>query len=316
MASNDACGSPSQSCLKRPALEDRGCSHGLAESNDNNIESLIADVVAQQLAGVQTGIVGALTPMVKNLEKRADKHEKAIAALQSDAEAAKKEREDLKADLSLLRKQLAVADTKPRSKSVGAVPRDPDESDPCLVRLSSANLVALDAVQTSVNALLARAELKPDVAELQGPQLGRNFRLVFIGDDGLASRRARKTSNCLRLANGTWENLLVTRPEGQGQERLFVGLDRSSNEIKKSRSLRFLKESIEKHHPLIQAYKLPRESAIAVSWQIVAELEESSDFGSVSWKAAASSHNINTELVDDSFAKLLEEHAETRRKRL
>ena len=208
------------------------------------------------------------------------------------------------------------SEARPRSKSVGAVACDPDECDRTLVRLSAANLLGFDAVKVSANALLARAELSEDAATLKGPRLGRHFTLESGGEVGGAARRARKTTDCLRLPDGRWDTIHVCRPTGRGNEKLFVGLDRSQNDIKRSRHLKFLSEAIAEEKPGCTQWKLPREGSITVAWQEVAKLEADSDFARAVWTSAAASQNINTSAVDTLFASKLQAAVAARQQRL
>ena len=307
--------SPSKSCLrngtKRSLVEGAATELGLAEERgDDSIDSLLDDIRKEFNAGLkqtETNVIKVVEKHAGAVNKRIDGLEGENRQRKEDHKAIEKRMEAFQAELSDFRKTLAIAEAKPRSKSVGAVARDPDEFDPALVRINAANNVGFDAVQLAANALLARAGLKEDVATLKGPRLGRFFTLEFGGEVGTAARLARKVCDCLRTSSGAWDTFHVARPEGQGIEKMSVGLDRSPNAIKKSRNLRFLKEGIENAYPHLQPFKLQREGAIAVAWQTVVELFPQSNYDTPVWKPAADNHGIDTARVTKDFEERVEE---------
>ena len=223
---------------------------------------------------------------------------------------------DLKSEIGQLRQSLALDAAKPRSKSVGAPRRGPDDRDPTLVRLNAKNLVGFEAVQISASALLVRAGFSDADAKLKGPQVGRFFSLEFGGDESTAARKAKKTADCLRTKEGIWETLIVCRPGQQGNEQIIVGLDRSQNDIRKGRHLRSLLEAVREIHPNMHPWKLPREGVLTVSWQTVAGFVPESNFDKIDWKPAANSQGIDTEKVEVVFENKLAEFAANRNTRL
>ena len=325
----------SKSCIKvgagakRPNL---GPDAGGASSHDDDagdsgdVGALLADIRAEftsGLASTQNNVLKVIEEHATGYNKRLDDTNAKSNFLGSENDQRKSEsavlRQDfdaLKDEIGQLRKTLALEAAKPRSKSVGASTRGADDSDPTLVRLTAKNLVGFDAVQISASSLLERAGFNNADAKLKGPTIGRYFSLEFGGEASTASRRAKKTADCLRSDNGVWESIYVPRPGQQGNEQLFVGLDRSQNEIRKARNLRLLVEAVQATDPALKPWKLPREGVLTVAWQTVAGFVPESNFGRIDWKPAATSQGIDTNKVDESFEKKLEESAESRTKRL
>ena len=308
---------PSKPCLKpgggakRPAV---GPACGDASSNDDasgDVGALLADIRAEFTSGLtstQDNVLKVIEKHATGFNKRLEDANTKLTFLgtenvsrKSESSILRKDFDALKAEVGQLRQSLALDAAKPRSKSVGAPVRDPDHFDPTLVHFNAKNLVGFDAVLLAANALLERAGFSDADAKLKGPQVGRFFSLEFGGDERTAARKAKKTTDCLRTSAGIWETLNVCRPGQQGVEQLNVGLDRSQNERRKGRHLRFLLEAVRETHPALVPWKLPREGVLTVAWQTVAGFVPKSNFDKIEWKPFAASHGIDTGKVDVAF---------------
>ena len=247
--SNGSDASSPKPCLKvgagakRPALGPAG---GGASSNDDvsgDVGALLADIRAEfssGLASTQDNVLKVIEKHAIGYNKRLDDANTKLNFLGSENVQRKAESSTLRKDVDLLqaeigqlRQCLALDAAKPRSKSVGAPLRGPDDFDPTVVRLTAKNLVGLDAVQLTASALLERAGFSDGDAKLKGPRVGKYFPLNFGGEESTAARKAKQTADCLRTKEGVWETLSVCRPGQQGNEQIRVGLDRSQNEVKR-----------------------------------------------------------------------------------
>jgi hypothetical protein len=311
---------------KRPALGPAGGSASADDYVSGDVGALLADIRAEfsnGLASTQDNVLKVIEKHATGYNKRLDDANTKINFLGSENVQRKSESSNLRKDVDLLqaeigqlRQSLALEAAKPRSKSVGAPLRGPDDCDPTLVRLTAKNLVGLDAVQLAATALLERAGFSDGDATLKGPQVGRYFSLNFGGEESTAARRAKKTADCLRTNAGKWETISVCRPGQQGNEQLQVGLDRSPNEIRKGRHLYFLLEAVRETHPALLPWKLPREGVLTVAWQTVAGFVPGTNFDKIDWKPSASSHGIDTGKVEEAFESKMAEFADNRTKRL
>ena len=199
---------------------------------------------------------------------RADVIEADQRKMREDLDHIKSALEVAEGNATELRKLLAVADAKPFTDRSSAPARNPNEWDKTLLWLTAHNLVGLEAVKDLAADLLARAGLKQDVAELRGPNEGKQFRLHFkdVNAD-TAGRRVTQVLGMLR-AGGSWEKCYIDRPTG-GKEQIFVGADRSEIERKKGRALTALATAIAERYPAVKPYKQRREGAITFQWQVI-----------------------------------------------
>ena len=317
--SNGIDASPAKSCLKigggakRPALGPAGGGASSHDDDAGDVGALLADIRAEfssGLASTQNNVLKVIEKHATGYNKRLDDANTKLNFLGSENVSRSSEtsilRNDfdaLKAEVGQLRQALALDAAKPRSKSVGAPMRGPDDFDPTLVRLTAKNLVGLDAVQLAANALLERAGFNDADATLKGPQVGRYFSLVFGGEESIATRKAKKTADLLRTKDGVWETLDVPRPGQQGSEQLSVGLDRPQNERRKGFHLRLLLESVREIHPNVHPWRLPREGVLTVAWQTVAGFVPESNFEKIDWMPAATAQGIDTNKVSEAFGK-------------
>jgi hypothetical protein len=96
----------------------------------------------------------------------------------------------------------------------------------------------------------------------------------FIGSDGLGTRRARKASQLLRRADGTWLDLHARGPTGD--VRLYITEDKSSRQVRVEQAGKKLLGAIKQVHPAMPSMLLRREGAVAIAWKPICKVDFSS----------------------------------------
>ena len=97
--------------------------------------------------------------------------------------------------------------------------------------------------------------------------MARGYRLKFTTP--MAATQAKQLVESLRTSEGpdaTWQKVSVSLPDGETNERILIGLDRSRLETAKSRNLKILLDIIKAKLPNQPIAQLNREAAITKSW--------------------------------------------------
>ena len=94
--------------------------------------------------------------------------------------------------------------------------------------------------------------------------LVRSYRLKFVTAGPTAATQAKQVVESLRSGKGTdavWQEVFVTLPDNETNEKIFIGLGRSRIEATKSRNLKYLLDIIKAKLPGQPIAKLNREAA-------------------------------------------------------
>jgi hypothetical protein len=107
--------------------------------------------------------------------------------------------------------------------------------------------------------------------DIMGPALGRAWRVEFTGADGLGTRRARKASQALRRADGSWLDLHARGPTGD--VRLYIAEDKSMRQVRVEQAGKKLLGAIKQVHPGMPSMLLRREGAVAIAWKPICKVD-------------------------------------------
>jgi len=289
---------------KRPHVEG-DCSGAGDSSGAEDWETKLAECVH---AGIATALPSACSKMgedviqkvpgmLRPIHKKLDHHGSQIDGLGARMVAQENEIKQLRKEVADVRTLVAVEDSEPLATR-GVQQRDPDMFDKTLVRISAQNLVSLEACKAVVAELLAEVCIDPGMVEYKGPDIGKNFRVVFTGEPNTAGRRASKFLGILHGDNG-WRETRVDRPTG-GKERIFFNPDRSDKEIKRATATHKLAALVQEDKLSIKCHKSKRDGTISFNWQKLAQLNDASD--AVVWEPAALENGLDTKEIDKHFA--------------
>ena len=114
------------------------------------------------------------------------------------------------------------------------------EEDTTVIMVSAKQQVPKEAVAAGIQELLDNAGAAPEWTKLEGDALGSRFTLRFMGERGLAERRARKTLGCMRLQAGKWRELVAKQVDGQ-LVALSLGPDKNRRRVAHEIALRRVK---------------------------------------------------------------------------
>ena len=173
------------------------------------------------------------------------------------------------------------------------------------MHLRSKAPVGLEQVQELANQLLKAASIDESAGKLSGPPVGRAFRLQLGGDSQTAARRAKKLVDCRRV-DGKWEDSWIARPGKQGDEKIFVSLDRSANETKRDNNYKSLKRAISDTVPGAEPFKNDRDGII-LCWQPVVRL--GADRITLEWLPAAAEQSLDKSSIEKRYRAILAEYA-------
>ena len=142
-----------------------------------------------------------------------------------------------------LRSQLALDAAIPRVAS-NAMNIDYDrDTDDTILTIRTLAAVAKEAVVEALLPLGVRAGFpKPDWS-VDGPALGRNFKVVFEGSNAVAARRALRFHAAQRLEDGSWVALVVKLPGDGGlgeTTKLWLDMDKNKRQLREQRATKLL----------------------------------------------------------------------------
>ena len=249
------------------------------------------------LQGVVSTQIAEVRSKVDSHGKQLDKHTRELQALSERQVDSANDQKELRAQVEAMRAKLAMeallhlsSDTAPAAAS-----RDPNQFDRTLVRVGSANMVGIDTVRAKVLELLAEAGLTAEDAHLEGPHVGKNFRLHFKDRPDTAARRAKQLLQSLKGPQG-WKETAVERPGNQGSERIYLSADQSEYEGKRNFRTKKLAKIISDSG--IPVAKHLRDATITFQWKLVATI----DGDKIIWDDFAATSKIDTAAVDAAFA--------------
>ena len=251
---------------------------------------------------VATAAVDALRPILPKIESR-------FGYIETEVARNKKELDDkcgaLAKDVQQLKDTLAIREANPFARVLPDA-RDPNASDATLLRLSVKNAVGIDAIKELASTLLDRIQVSAAQAKVTGPGVGKNFRIQFNGEVPAAARRAKKLVDSLRDASGAWEDVTVAKPTG-GTEKVFIGHDRSTNQLACSFNARSLGDVVRDLYPHMDLHVARNSGVISSRWETIAELSKESDFTTIVWGEAADTNSIDKAMVTQRFNGKLQE---------
>ena len=209
---------------------------GELSSMFNKLKAQITDEVRSISETINTKNMGHIETTIraidKNHSKRMDALESEVSDIRSSQFTMQSSHDKLREEVEALRKGLAA------SESSVASNKWIDESQfdrlpaPHVIRLNTESLVSLQSISSMVNLWFADASLEPKHFSIQGgpSPLSRNFRITLKGEEGLASRRATKALDALRLENGAWTELYCKSPNGSST-RAYAGPDKNPKQM-------------------------------------------------------------------------------------
>jgi predicted lipoprotein len=146
-------------------------------------------------------------------------------------------KEKIKADIQALQAALAVAEATVSDHPADNNGPSPEKlPDPILLRVSAANLVAMDALV----AVLLPKQVSRNRIEIEGGKLSRRFAVKFTGEFKLAKRRAQKALDSLNNS-GELTQLRVQKPKG-GEETNYISKDKMGSSIGQEKAAEVLAE--------------------------------------------------------------------------
>ena len=240
----------------------------------DDFERMLAEAVDAGLQrarpAITVDVVGKVAEIVRPIRDECKANTASIKEHDARLEEVETRMGTMAKEMAEIKKLVAISDSKPTS--VRTTPqKNADEFDKTVVRLSAHSLVGIDALRAVVADLLAAAEISASVAEVRGPDVGKQFRLCFNGESDTAGRRASKFLASLRTREG-WKDVKVARPTG-GDEKIFVSADRSSNEIRRDRCTAKLADLIQEDKLSVRPYKSKRDGTVSFQWQLLAALQ-------------------------------------------
>ena len=176
--------------------------------------------------------------------------------------------------------------------------RNPAAFDPTIVRLSTANIIGRDALAHKLQIFVTEANLDAiDFDLLPKTTEAKGYRMQFKGNS--ATAKAKQFIESLRTDSG-WKDLSVDRPSG-GQEKVFIGADRSKNDADKNRNLKTIHDLIAAHASHLPLVKLPREAVITSNWKPIVKLQLADQYKVPHWQNAAKELGLDTESIESAF---------------
>ena len=142
------------------------------------------------------------------------------------------------------------------------------------------------------------------------PPLARSYRLKFFTAGPVAATQAKQVVDSLRSGKGTdakWQEVFVTLPDNETNEKIFIGLDRSRTEATKSRNLKILFDIIKTKLPGQPIAKLNREAAVTKSWKSLAELRQHSNYSKIVWQTEATNAKLEQSAIEKEFAEKIKQ---------
>jgi len=180
------------------------------------------------------------------------------------------------------------------------------------VRINTKGIVERFKVWDAVAKLLAAANVnEAEVELLPKAPFARSYRLKFVTAGPTAATQAKQVVDSLRSGKGTdakWQEVFVTLPDNETNEKSFIGLDRSRAEATKSRNLKILLDIIKAKLPGQPIAKLNREAAITKSWKSLAERRQHSTYCKIVWQAEATIAKLDQSAIEKEFAESTKQH--------
>ena len=141
--------------------------------------------------------------------------------------------------------------------------------------------------------------------------MARSYRLKFAATGPTAATQAKQFLDSLRSGKGTdakWQEVFVTLPDNETNEKIFIGMDRSRSEATKSRNLTILLDIFKTKLPGQPIAKLNRDAAITKSWKSLAELKPHSNYCKIFWQPEAISAKLDQSAIEKEFAENIRQH--------
>jgi len=209
----------------------------LSETNDaEDFKSLLAEFqqsvnheVKQTITSFESRMSNEFVSLVQKAEELNSRKFNHLNVEVADIKSRQKQSEDdmatMRAQVQEMQKVLSIAE-----KAV-ITQRDVDADewsrDPLLhvLRIGASEEISRCKLHEVVNTWLTGCNLAEDDWSISGPDLGKQFQLVFKGDGVIGPRRAKRCNFSLRDENGKWRQLAV--PTKGGAATLFIGPDQS-----------------------------------------------------------------------------------------
>ena len=280
-------------------------STSVTSSVTDSVTASVTSTTATHNKGMEQRIMAAITKSHAATQKQLQDHTHQIQNIKNKSDDHDMQLQRLNFELETLKKGIGAADAKDLvNDSTPITQRRPDELDPTIVRISANSYVGYDELKKVVDELAARPSVAPSAYELIGPKpQGKQFRVQFKGEGSTPTNRANKFAHTLRGKDG-WERISINRPAG-GTEQLFIGLDRSENEITKVRNLKTLEKIIADTASHLKPVRQNQDGCITIDWETLVNLELATKFVTPKWEECATTHNIDTAEIDRQFASKL-----------
>ena len=231
------------------------------------------------LEGYQKQNVGVVAGLIRGydgtLQSRFAKIENDMLDVRSRQDTVEVEQREMRASLDKLSKSLAVAVETPQERIAETDEYD-RQIDLAIFRINAQVLVEKAGVAKELLDWLEQAGMAPAEYELEGPALGKNFVLRFLGGaGGLPARRAKKAGQMLR-DGGVWKRFEVTSP-AEGRVPIFIGGDKNPRQIATEKAVKELRNALVEAHPGKKWHMLKRDGRIQLDFAPVARCRPQAD---------------------------------------
>ena len=215
----------------------------------------------------------------------------------------------------------------PASTSTSSGILDLDKFAKNIIRANCTKHVAKSAMARLLDARAADADINDKQYQLQGPQLGTKFSMVFSNSE-TGHRHAAKLLQIMRDDkddNGNFKEYFIERPDKDDDdkpilERIYIALDKPKRWVIAETSSKILKDIISKgcnEDPKNVKY-VKRDNLILINWELVVTLKVNDDSSiKITWNDTnAARYILDTNRLEQNFNTAVAARATTRRNRV
>ncbi|CAK0788059.1 unnamed protein product [Prorocentrum cordatum] len=232
--------------------------------------------LAQPPADLDQKILSIVRPQLdstaRRLQAQLDAQQTQINETDNRVSKVEAQMQDVLSQLEVLRKELLIAEQRPRAPLTQ--PKGFDrEVDASLVVAMAQRPTTTACVEAELRPWIASLGLADDLYDLVpvGPVPTKKFHIRFKGLVAVASRMAAKVLGSLRV-DGTWKEFTVEVP-GSPRCRIHLGPDKSPRQIRCEILLRRARTIIAERHPNLRLFTDRERATLSVGWDRIMRAE-------------------------------------------
>ena len=190
------------------------------------------------------------------------------------------------------------ADT-PLKTSLEGFDRKPDIT---IVKVNAVSEVSSEKVFEAIQSTLDEMLVDRTQVALEGPVLGKQFVVRFLGRQNLAASRTEKFFQ-LQRTGAVWKDVFATGPQEQ-KVKLFLHRDKSQKQNKLEATTKRLCAAIKQVHPELPCFERRKNGTISSDYQPLARvLVADADSYKVEWnQIVVRSKNVDTAAIAQALA--------------